>query len=370
LKTCEVVERVLKGRRLAYHTRRQWKYVMGLFAQYSEDWPESGVVVNEWLASLDCADITARQYYAVINSVGEYMRKVYKVVNPCDTAEVPSVKKRRRRYFTPNELAMVMGACRYGYDRELILTLIDSTCRIGELAGLRGCDVGEGFIDVQGKTGQRRYRLEVRVCEALRGLAGGEDGFVFTDRGGNPATANALANEVRRVIKRAGITGRKLGPHTLRHSGASMLARETKSAMVVKALLQHDKIETSMEYVHDFEDEVQREYSPLKLVAKNVRRFDGGFSGQGEQLKLGDGSEKSTSIVPVGVEVVESENVGDLFDDMFPDVEDGVSVRPLLKGDDLRLMRSCFLGYARCGGNHDEVMKARELLRRMLRKVK
>ena len=42
----------------------------------------------------------------------------------------------------------------------LILTLIDSTCHIGELVNLDGGHVGDSWIDTKGKTGQRRYRLD------------------------------------------------------------------------------------------------------------------------------------------------------------------------------------------------------------------
>ena len=45
-------------------------------------------------------------------------------------------------------------------------------------------------------------------------------------------------------------------------------------------------------------------------------------------------------------------------------------VRPLLKADDLRLMRKCFMGYIRNGLAGSDEVKYRELMKRMLRKVK
>lgn len=376
MKTLEVLEKVLQGRRLAGNTKRQVRHVLEKLADYSEDWPVSGVIINEWLASLECADITARQYFAVVKSAGEYIRKLYKVENPCDTAEVPSVKRRRRRYFSADEMVMILGACKYSYDRELVLTLADSACRVGELEGLLGRDVGLAWIDVKGKIGQRRYRLDVRICEALRSLAGSPDGVVFKDKKGRPATANALAQKVRVVIRRAGITGSKLGPHTLRHSGASLVARKTRSALAVKALLQHDKIDTSMEYVHDVEGEIQQEISPLRLIAESVVGHGGGETGV-EQLMLTDGSQVDVPAPEVEVEGEIIEGVGkvidgetDLINDMFPEIPDGVEVRPLLKAEDLRLMRKMFVMCGKLSNGRVEVLKARELMRRILRRVK
>ncbi len=373
MKTLEVLEKVLRGKRVKPNTERHYRDALGSLARYDEDWPVGGVVINEWLGSLEgYADATVRNWFNFVNSAGKYMKKAYKVDNPCESADRPKVSKKRRRYFTAVEVVRIIKACRFEQDKVLILTLIDSTCRIGELAGLEGKNVGDSWIEVKGKSGERRYRCDGAICAKLREL--GADGQpIFTNRLGGHADVVSLKHRVRRVIKEAGITGSKLGPHTLRHSGASLVAQETGSALAVKALLQHDKIDTSMEYIHDAEDVIQQRISPLRLVGEKVFGEGGKGLVEAKQLTMGSEGEvvegeASTLLGPVEAEVIDE--VVDFLDEQFPEIDDGIKVRPLLKTEDLRLIRRLFMVAIRSNGAGSDEMRARELMRRMLKKVK
>ena len=151
------------------NTQRHYRDALGSLARYSEDWPVSGVIINEWLASLEgYTDTTIKMWFDFVNAAGKYMQKAYNVNNLRAEAERPKVSKKKRRYFTIDELVAIIKACVNEFELLLVLTLIDSACRIGELVNSKGGDVGDGFINVMGKTGQRRYRLAVRLCENVR----------------------------------------------------------------------------------------------------------------------------------------------------------------------------------------------------------
>jgi len=287
------------------------------------------------------------------------------------------VAKKRRRYFNEDEMVGVVQACITDYEKALILTLIDSTCRIGELEGLKGKDIGEAWLNVTGKTGQRRYRLEPLICKVLKEMAGGEDKPVFKGKNGGACSVSGLKHRVRKVIARAGITGDKCGAHTLRHSGASLVARETGSALVVKALLQHDKVDTSMLYIHDAEDAIQQKHSPLKILGEAWFKRHAESGVETQQLMISDGREMpedTKNLVPVGGEVVEDEGEfeldEDIADGLFPEIEDAKEVRPLLKTEDLRLLREIFVMYARNYRGSNAVVRSRELLKRIVRRPK
>jgi len=301
-----------------------------------------------------------------VNAAGKYMQKAYKTNNLCAEAERPKVSKKKRRYFTIDELVAIIKACVNEFELLLVLTLIDSACRIGELVNLKGGDVGDGFINVMGKTGQRRYRLSVGLCEKLRALAGGDDEPVFKQKsGGFYQDGDGLGHRVRYVVERAGIKGKKIGVHTIRHTSASLLAREYDSALIVKSLLQHDDIKTSMRYIHDAEDLVVGDdrYSPLRLLGEHYKKAVGGNGVlEAEQLQLPDGvSGESMALVPEG-------SIVDLVGDMFPNLREGVAVRTLLKYEDLVLMRRIFVWYASYNRSSNDSVRARELMKRMLRK--
>ena len=362
MKTTEVLEKVLRGKRLKADTIRHYKDALGSLSRYSPEFPVSGVVINEWLASLSgYSDMMVRNWFNFVNSAGKYMKKTYKLVNPCETADRPKVSKKRRRYFSPYELVKIIRACRFEQDKVLILTLIDSTCRIGELVGLEAKNVGEAWIDVTGKSGERRYRCDALICRELRRLS--EDGKpIFRGRDGKAANVVSLKHRVRRVIKEAGISGSKLGAHTLRHSGASLVAQETGSALAVKALLQHDKIETSMEYIHDAEDKIQQRISPLRLVGEKV--FGGMPEVEVRQITMG----REAGPEPVEGEVIDV--ISDFLDEEFRVITDDMVVHSRLKADDLRLIRDAFMSYVRSGLAGSNEGKCKVLFKRILRKVK
>ena len=356
MKTLEVLRRVLAGKRMSESSRDSYEAVFRSVAKMYEDFPSGSADVNEWLVSLDgYADQTVRLWFTILKNACKYMEANFEMINPCKAVDTPKVRKRKRRYFNADEIVRIIRACRGEVDEALILTLVDSGCRVGGLSELKGMDVGEGWFDVKEKTGDRRYRLDVRLCGLLKSRAGGDDNLVFGKSG------SALSMRVIRICKRAGLRGEKLGPHTLRHSSASLVASDTHNAMAVKALLQHDSIQTSMLYIHDVEDEILKgESSPLEIVANRVKG-----SGMYKQKLLpvkasGDGDDD---------EVVD-DGFDEVVGDMFPEISEGIIIHSRLRSEDLSLIREGFIELARNDRYSREVGKARLLLKRMLRKVK
>ncbi len=106
------------------------------------------------------------------------------------------------------------------------------------------------------------------------------------------------------------------------------------------------------------------------LLGERHREAIGDNGGsEGEQLQLPGGmSGESVALVPVGSEVIDETIIDDLVGDMFPDIREGVAVRTLLRYEDLRLIRKIPVWYARDNGNSKDAVRARELMKRMLRK--
>jgi integrase len=273
--------------------------VLTAYANYSPEWCTTGSEINEFLNSLtNLADTSVNMYFKVIKSTCAYMNKTFNLPDPSGKAEIPKVERKRRRYFTSEELLKIINSCQTEFDKTLVLTLIDSTCRIGELASLTVNNIGDSWLDLQGKTGQRRYRCDAFICEKLIKLAGDKK-FVFIDKSHKQMKVNALARHVRMVIKAAGITGSKLGPHTLRHSGASLVAQNTGSVLMVKALLQHDNINTSMVYIHDAEDKLRQRISPLQIMSDETK------SSNMTQLALAPGETETPQPPADGIRIID-----------------------------------------------------------------
>lgn len=350
MKTKEVMERYLKGKRLSKYTARNVKVTMERLADMFEEYPQSRVEINEFLNSLDgLSDISVRTRLSHLKMVGEFMENNYGLDNPTKGVEKIRIKKRQRRIFTADEIMRIFQACASEFELVLCMTLFDTPCRIGELAGMNVDDIGDGFVVLNGKTGERKYRLDERLSEKIKSMANG-DKYPF----GGVARVNALKARIGRICKRAGLEGKKLSAHTFRHSAGTLVAMQTKNVLMVQELLQHDRIGTSQEYIHIAQGEMVRDISPLKMLAEKV-----GVVKQ-EPLMLGDG-EREREV---------EDNVVEEMMDLMPDIPEGASVRPLLKYEDLVLIKEVFERVGNDDRYSEYIGKCRKLMMRMVRKVR
>ncbi|MFW5686804.1 MAG: tyrosine-type recombinase/integrase [Halanaerobium sp.] len=82
--------------------------------------------------------------------------------------------------------------------------------------------------------------------------------FTSTSKGsmGNKMNLRYIQDMVKRYAKKAGID-KDISPHTLRHSFATDLLRETKNIRLVQKALGHSDISTTMVYTHIVDEELE-----------------------------------------------------------------------------------------------------------------
>jgi integrase/recombinase XerD len=382
MKTSVLWQKYQNSKRLANTTFARYQIVVNRLDEISDEFPLSGIEVNEFIKYLESKyhlnDESLKTAYQVINALGNFQDRYYEIKNPCKKAEKIHRKKKSRRYFSPQEIGQIIARCYTDYDRALILTLIDSACRIGELIQLKGSDVLENQIKVVGKTGERTYRLDPRLCIILKDLAGSNESYVFKHivRNGKrnepdnntifsdePSTRASLTQRVRNLMIEAGITGKKIGAHTLRHTSASIVGIESGSALIVQSLLQHDDIKTSQIYMHDVQDKLALKYSPLQLLSDKLN------AGTDPNIKqhplMIPEHPQSASTEPV---TDAKDNIDVLIESSFQEVPPHISIRPKLDSDDLNLIRRAFIAVSQNGALTDG-NSARQLFRRILRRT-
>jgi integrase/recombinase XerD len=382
MKTSVLWQKYQNSKRLANTTFARYQIVVNRLNEISDEFPLSGIEVNEFIKYLESKyhlnDESLKTAYQVINALGNFQERYYDIKNPCKKAEKIHRKKKSRRYFSPQEIGQIIARCYTDYDRALILTLIDSACRIGELIQLKGSDVLENQIKVVGKTGERTYRLDPRLCIILKDLAGSNESYVFKHivRNGKrnepdnntifsdePSTRASLTQRVRNLMIEAGITGKKIGAHTLRHTSASIVGIESGSALIVQSLLQHDDIKTSQIYMHDVQDKLALKYSPLQLLSDKLN------AGTDPNIKqhplMIPEHPQSASTEPV---TDAKDNIDVLIESSFQEVPPHISIRPKLDSDDLNLIRRAFIAVSQNGALTDG-NSARQLFRRILRRT-
>ena len=140
----------------------------------------------------------------------------------------------------------------------MIGLLYGSGLRISEVAALRICDIDSAsrrIKVVQGKGAKDRFTLlAANLLDKLRlyyVAAKRPPQYLFTSpQGGKAFHPRSMQLVVTGAMKKAGFTKQGYTSHTLRHSFATHMLDNGSNLHVIKTLLGHSKIETTMVYLH------------------------------------------------------------------------------------------------------------------------
>lgn len=171
------------------------------------------------------------------------------------------------RALTRGEVAALFAACDPttaggARDAAALALLYGCGLRRGEALGVAVADVDldRGEVRVRGKGNKHRVvpappgaRAAVRAWLAVRGAAPGAVLVRVTTRGAWAGPARPLADRslwaaVARVARRAGV--RAFSPHDLRRTYASHLLDQGVDLALVKALMRHANLATTLRYDH------------------------------------------------------------------------------------------------------------------------
>ena len=81
--------------------------------------------------------------------------------------------------------------------------------------------------------------------------------WLFTTLTGKPVDSRALRAMVRRRADKVGLQAKAVHPHTLRHTFATEMYRQTKDIRGLQKMLGHEHLPTTMIYTHIVDDEVE-----------------------------------------------------------------------------------------------------------------
>ena len=112
-------------------------------------------------------------------------------------------------------------------DKALVLTALDTGLRLGEITGLQVADLQDGWLQVNGKTGERQVPVSPEVLDLIWNQVSGDD--VWPSMKGGRLTRRGVQLILSRLIEDAGIKrtrpGQRIGPHCLRHTFATWYIR-------------------------------------------------------------------------------------------------------------------------------------------------
>jgi integrase/recombinase XerD len=177
----------------------------------------------------------------------------------------PTLPRRRR---LPRSLsrpeARFLLSCREGTvtDETLDVTIrlmISTGLRVGEVCRLRVDDISPDGLSlrVQGKGSRDRVayvsdttlRTDLSKILKRRRTDAGSSGALFLNRRGFPIRPQSIRSKLRKVAGNAGIA-RRVTPHMLRHTAATLLIETGVDIRFVQRLLGHASIATTEIYTH------------------------------------------------------------------------------------------------------------------------
>lgn len=214
--------------------------------------------------------ITQNYHIIALRNFLKYLvKRQIKSVAP-ERVELGKQEDRQVSFLEPSELERLLEAPEGGdlpalRDRALLATLFSTGMRVSELCSLNRdmVSVERGELSVRGKGGKVRpvfiaEDAAKHLQEWMKARADLDQAlFIRIPRNqkfGSYDDLRLTPRSVQRIVKgravAAGIVGKKVSPHTLRHSFATDLLRNGADIRSVQAMLGHSSVTTTQIYTH------------------------------------------------------------------------------------------------------------------------
>lgn len=281
LKTAELVETYLKSKEDAGRsscTIYRYQLLLRSLARQHPHLPLDPDLLQGFIkGEIEYAPETHIGHFGTVRAFYNWLvrRKVLPVdQNPFPIMDRPPKNMSpARRFLSLDQLRKVVEVSVAPLERALILTLIDSGPRIGEVTNCTKNDLVDGMLSVYGKEGGHIVPLDPEVYEYLRELPT-HNLFPKLERSpigayepvDEPASVLALKSRVRRVLKRSGLTGRKLGPHILRHSFATHYINRGGDLKSLSLILGHSSVTVTEGYVTMASDALRKKHAEYSVL--------------------------------------------------------------------------------------------------------
>jgi integrase/recombinase XerD len=195
----------------------------------------------------------------------------------------PKVPVRIRPVFTPAHIDKMLSSCDisdpFGFrDYVILLLLLDTGMRIGELSGLRLDDIHDRYVKVFGKgRREREIGLHPEVSKLLwkyvhkyRHPAVSNEQALFVGSRGEPLQLIGFQNILQRVRRASGLEDIKFSAHVFRHTFAKWYMNQGGDLFNLSRELGHSDVQITKIYLEDYTStEARKEhssYSPISSI--------------------------------------------------------------------------------------------------------
>jgi site-specific recombinase XerD len=266
-------------RRLSQHTLQAYTGDLADFRKWlAADLAVADVVENtlkDYLADMvserKLATATVRRRFACLRAFFRHATDGREIADPF-TKWRPKLLRRKRlpRTLSRGEISSLLSSLKPGPRRgrrgldgclpTAVRLMVCTGIRVGELCKIRIDDVspdGSAFR-IQGKGSRDRVAyisdppLRAELCELVRSRRKANDSCValFLNRRGAPMKPQSIRSKLRRYAESEAGLARRITPHMLRHTAATLLIETGVDIRFVQRMLGHSSIATTEIYTH------------------------------------------------------------------------------------------------------------------------
>ncbi|SDR79569.1 tyrosine-type recombinase/integrase [Bradyrhizobium canariense] len=266
-------------RRLSHHTLQAYSADLSDFRK----WLRADVAMadvaegtlKEYLAELvgkrKLTTATVRRRFACLRVFFRHATDAQKTPDPFAKWK-PKLLRRKRlpRTLSRGEVSSLLSSFRVksglnhnrveGYLPTTVRLMVCTGVRVGELCKIRIEDVSPdgSTLRIQGKGSRDRvaYIADPALRTELYGLVksrrkeGGSSVALFLNRRGLPIKPQSIRSKLRRYAELEAGLGRRITPHMLRHTAATLLIETGVDIRFVQRMLGHSSIATTEIYTH------------------------------------------------------------------------------------------------------------------------
>ena len=213
-----------------------------------------------------------------------YVQRKLLTENPMEELETPKLKKSKPKYLTLDESLRLLESVDGKYkERDYCILVLFLNCglRLSELCSINYKDIRDnGTLYITGKGNKERTIYLNNACinainnyMAVRPVDGVKDkDALFLSGRLQRISPKTVQHLVYSYLDKAGLGGRGLSVHKLRHTAATLMYQYGEvDVLVLKDILGHENLGTTEIYTHIVDEQLKKaaEMNPLSNVKQN-----------------------------------------------------------------------------------------------------
>jgi integrase/recombinase XerD len=274
MSTADLVEKYISFKKAEGSSKRtieSYHGKLGAFANHFPTLPLDPDQIAEFLGQLKVDQLTRWDYRKHIIAFYHWLekRQLIAIITP----SFPRVKVPRkvRRVLSEDEVTNLFSHAQNFQEKAILTLLVDSKIRASELCSLTRENLFLDHIVISGKTGQRQAPISPLTYNMLTNLT--SNGLLFTVEG-KPFNKDSLRDLIKGIMHRAGLEGKKLGPHILRHSASVMHIMHGGDLLSLKEELGHTTTRMTEQYARLAFPEVKQKHQEVNVIGYVASKFE------------------------------------------------------------------------------------------------